>query len=377
MQKLEPEIQAFAHIKVVGVGGAGGNAVNHMINSRVRGVEFIVMNTDVQDLHKIPARKKIHLGKNLTRGLGAGMNPDIGKNAAEETKSEVQDMLKGADMVFIAAGFGGGTGTGGSPVIARIAKEIGALTVAVVTKPFFFEGARRMQIAESGLEELRNEVDALIIIPNDRLLGIIGKDVTASGAFAMSDDVLRQAVEGISDLITTTGLINVDFADIRAVMANAGSALMGVGKAIGEKRAVEAAKNAINSPLLDISINGAKGVLFAIAGGDDITMFEIQEAAKIITESIDKDAKVIFGAIKDHKLKKGELMVTVIASGFSENARTKPLWGGHVGKKTDLNVNEKKERTEEFENKIEKNKNDDDDWDAIVPAFLRRGKEKK
>jgi len=318
MAKINPEIEAFARIKVIGIGGAGKNAVNHMINSKVKGVDFIAMNTDSQDLHHSLASKKVHIGKNLTRGLGAGMNPEIGKRAAEETKEEIQSVIKGADMVFATAGMGGGTGTGAAPVVARTSKELGILTVAVVTKPFFFEGAQRMRLAEMGLEELRREVDAMVVIPNDRLLGTIQKETTLGNAFALSDEVLRQAVEGISDLITTPGIINVDFADIRAIMENAGPALMGIGMASGEKRASEAARAAINSPLLDISINGARGILFAVAGGEDMTMFEIQEAAKVVTESIDKDAKVIFGAIKDEKLKKNEMKVTVIATGFPE-----------------------------------------------------------
>lgn len=378
-------MEAFARINVIGVGGAGGNAVNHMINSKVRGVEFIAMNTDGQDLHKSLAKKKVHMGKNITKGLGAGMNPDIGKRAAEETKAEIVDALKGADMVFIAAGMGGGTGTGAAPIIARAAKENGALTVAVVTKPFFFEGTQRGHIANKGLEELREEVDALIVIPNDRLLSIVKKEVTAQSAFAMSDEVLRQAVEGISDLITTTGIINVDFADIKAVMSNAGSALMGIGNAGGEKRAEEAARAAINSPLLDLSINGAKGVLFAIAGGADMTMYEIQEAAKIITESIDKDAKVIFGAIHDNRLDKGTLKVTVIASGFPDNGRGKPLFDDAAKEE------KKKPKTAQdvlaaFSNGNQTNNGpanrirideaadpeNEEDWNAAIPAFLRR-----
>jgi len=319
MAKINPEIEAFARIKVIGIGGAGKNAVNHMINSKVKGVEFIVMNTDAQDLHHSLATKKVHIGKNLTRGLGAGMNPDIGKRAAEETKEEIQSVVKGANMIFATAGMGGGTGSGAAPIIARAAKELGILTIAVVTKPFFFEGAQRMRIADQALEELRKEVDAMVVIPNDRLLGTIQKETTLTNAFALSDEVLRQAVEGISDLITMPGIINVDFADIRAIMENAGPALMGIGMGSGEKRASDAARAAINSPLLDISINGARGILFAVAGGDDMTMFEIQESAKVITESIDKDAKVIFGAIKDDKLKKGEIKVTVIATGFPED----------------------------------------------------------
>lgn len=317
MPKVNPEIQAFARIKVVGPGGSGRNAINHMVRSKVNGVEFIVANTDAQDLHNSLASRKIHIGKNLTRGLGTGMNPELGRRAAEETKEEIQEALKGADMVFIASGMGGGTGTGASPIIAKTARELGALTIAVVTKPFFFEGAQRMNLAERGLEALENEVDALIVIPNDKLLNT-AKDTTLLSAFAQCDEVLRQAVEGISDLITTPGLINVDFADIRAVLADAGTALMGIGVATGENRAVEAAEMAINSPLLDISINGAHGVLFAIAGSEDMTMNEIQEAAKVITESVDVNAKVIFGAIIDPKLRKGEIKITVIASGFPE-----------------------------------------------------------
>ena len=320
MAKINPEIEAFARIKVVGTGGSGRNAVNHMVRSKVTGVEFIVANTDAQDLHNSLASKKIHIGKNLTRGLGTGMNPELGRRAAEETKEEIQEALKGADMVFIASGMGGGTGTGASPIIARTAREAGALTIGVVTKPFFFEGSQRMMLAERGLELLEDEVDALIIIPNDKLLSS-AKDTTILSAFAQCDEVLRQAVEGISDLITTPGLINVDFADIKAVMADAGTALMGIGVASGENRAVEAARIAINSPLLDVSINGARGVLFAIAGGEDMTMNEIQEAAKIITESVDSNAKVIFGAIIDPKVRKGEIKITVIASGFPEANR--------------------------------------------------------
>jgi cell division protein FtsZ len=318
MPQIKPDVETFARIRVVGVGGSGKNAVNHMVNSKVDGVDFIAINTDSQDLHHSLARKKIHIGKNVTRGLGAGMNPELGKRAAEETKEEIQESLKGADMVFVSCGLGGGTGTGAAPIIAKVAKEMGALTIGVVTKPFFFEGQQRMRFAEQGLEELKKSVDAIIIIPNDRILSTISKDTTAKQAFAICDEVLKQAVQGISDLITTPGIINVDFADIRAVLDNAGSALMGIGIGSGEKRAEEAAKAAINSPLLDISIHGAKGVLFSIAGGDDVTMFEIQDAAKIITESADPNAKIIFGTIRDDSVKKGDLKVTVIASGFPE-----------------------------------------------------------
>lgn len=388
MPKVDPEVEAFARIKVIGVGGSGKNAVNHMIESKVKGVEFVVMNTDAQDLHHSLAKRKIHIGKNLTRGLGTGMNPEMGKRAAEETKEEVQDVIKGSDMVFIACGMGGGTGTGASATIARIAREEGVLTVAVVTKPFFFEGKHRMQIAEKGIAELKKEVDALIVIPNDKLLGIVQKETTFQDAFDICDEVLRQAVEGISDLITTPGIINVDFADIRSVMSNAGPALMGIGFATGEKRAVDAAHAAINSPLLDVSITGARGVLFAIAGGDDMTMHEIQEAAKVITESVDPEARIIFGAIKDTKLKKDEVKVTVIASGFPDSEiADSSLFGAPVSeKKKEEPVTKKEVKREpprEIHNSVEPHhptiksapaqEEDEDDWNAI-PAFLRRKK---
>lgn len=319
MEQIKSDVESFARIRVVGAGGSGNNAVNHMVASKIKGVEFVAVNSDAQDLHHSLAKKKIHIGKNLTRGLGAGGNPDMGRRAAEETREEIANALKGSDMIFITGGMGGGTGTGAAPVIAKIARESGALTVGVVTKPFLFEGQERMRMALQGIEELKKEVDALVIIPNDRLLAIVDKETTVKSAFAMCDDILKQAVEGISDLITMPGIINVDFADIRSVMENAGSALMGIGAASGEKRAEEAAQAAINSPLLEVSITGAKGVLFAIAGGDDLGMLEIQDAARIITESIDPHAKVIFGAIKDEKIKKNELKITVIATGFPES----------------------------------------------------------
>jgi len=319
-KKVKTEIEAFARIRVVGAGGSGKNAVNHMINSKVQGVDFIAVNTDAQDLHHSKAPKKIHIGKNLTRGLGTGMNPELGKQAAQETKEEIQEALKGSDMVFITCGMGGGTGTGSAPVIAQIAREMGALTVGVVTRPFSFEGLQRARLAEQGLAEMKKAVDALIIIPNDKLLAIVSRDTGIRNAFAMCDDVLKQAVEGISDLITTPGIINVDFADVRTIMENAGSALMGIGIASGENRAAEAAKSAISSPLLDVSITGAKGVLFSVAGGSDLGMLEIQDAASVVTQAIDPDAKVIFGAVTDETLKKGEIRVTVIATGFPDNS---------------------------------------------------------
>ena len=403
MPKVNQEIESFARIMVIGVGGSGKNAINHMISSKVKGVTFICMNTDTQDLHHSLAEKKIHIGKNLTKGLGAGMDPEIGKKAAEETKSEIQDVIKGADMVFLACGMGGGTGTGAAPIIARATKEQGILTVAVVTKPFFFEGNHRMKIAEKGIEDLAKEVDAIIIIPNDKLLQLADKNTNFKDAFSNCDNVLRQAVEGISDLITTPGIINVDFADIKAIMRDAGSALMGIGTASGEKRAEKAALAAINSPLLEISIHGAKGVLFAISGGDDLTIHEIQEAAKVITESIDKDAKVIFGTIRDEKLKKGEVKVTVIATNFPADMPRKSLFSGSgTGSQTFLKEENaalaKKEisnsiksgnqntmstmSNSDFLKKTEKKpdvikdiviEDDTDEWSA-VPAFLRRKK---
>ena len=395
MPNITPDIEAFARIKVLGVGGSGMNAVNHMIASKVRGVDFMAINTDSQDLHRSLAKKRVHIGKNLTRGLGTGMNPDLGRRAVEETKEEIQESVKGADMVFVTCGLGGGTGSGASPTVARIAKELGCLTVAVVTKPFYFEGRQRSRIAEAALEDLKKEVDAIIVIPNDRLLSAIDKATTVRNAFVMCDEILRQAVEGISDLITTPGLINIDFADIRTVMENAGSALMGIGSASGENRAIEAAKAAINSPLLDVSIAGAKGVLFSIAGGEDLTMFEIQDAAKIITESIDPEAKIIFGTVRDDKLKKNEIKITVIATGFPEGAITggaSPRMTSSSAEST-IAINKGSEKTAPAQpNKIynsvsetkketpvekteakKETKDEDDDWGA-VPAFLRRSR---
>lgn len=398
MPQIKTEMESAARIRVVGVGGSGGNAINHMIASKVKGVDFIVINTDAQDLQKSEAKTKIHIGKNLTRGLGAGMNPEVGKRAAEETQAEIQDALRGSDMVFIACGEGGGTGTGAAPVVARLSKELGALTVGVVTKPFSFEGQQRMRLAEGGLEDLRKEVDALIIIPNDRLLAIVDQSTTVKSAFAMCDEVLRQAVEGVSDLITTPGAINLDFADIKTVMEDAGSALMGVGVAGGEKRAEEAARMAINSPLLDISINGAKGVLLSIAGGEDLGLLEVQAAAQIVTDTIDKNAKVIFGTSRDDRLKRGEIRVTVIATGFADEAitgRGAPLFqiaSTKKDKKEEEDTSgriyntvmpdaevvaeepaEVKEVATDDTTPKAPTAEDDDEWSA-VPAFLRRGK---
>ncbi len=399
MAQIKTDIQTFARIEVVGVGGSGKNATNHMINSKVKGVDFLAINTDAQDLNNSLATKKIHIGKNLTKGLGAGMNPEVGRNAAEETRAEIQEALKNADMVFVAGGLGGGTGTGASPIVAKIAKEMGALTIGVVTKPFMFEGQRRMRLAEEGLAELSKSVDALVVVPNDKLMGSISKDTTAKDAFAMSDEVLKQAVEGISELITTPGTVgNIDFADIRAVLENAGSALMGMGTASGENRAVDAAKLAISSPLIDVSIHGAKGVLFSIAGSDDLTMFEISEAARVITESVDPDAKIIFGTVKDERLKKNEIRVTVIAANFpdkltavrnifrdrenmvqesvsSQDDMTPKKDSGKILNSITINKKDDSEMQEDNSNimKPSATDGDEDDWSA-VPAFLRRSK---
>lgn len=316
MAQIKPNIETFAKIKVIGVGGGGNNAVSRMVDSKIQGVEFIAVNTDAQQLHYCKAAQKLHIGKNLTRGLGAGMNAELGRQAAEENRDELHDVLKGADMVFITCGLGGGTGTGAAPIIAEAAKDAGALTVGVVTKPFSFEGSQRSKIAQKGVSELKDRVDTLITIPNDKILHIIDKNMTLNQAFAIVDDVLRQGVQGISDLVTTPGIVNVDFADVKAIMQNAGSALMGIGRAVGDERAQEAAKAAVNSPLLEVAIDGAKGVLFNVCGGPDLTMTEINEAAKIITENIDPEAKVIFGAVVDEAMKKGEIKITVIATGF-------------------------------------------------------------
>jgi cell division protein FtsZ len=381
MSHVKPDVESFARIKVVGVGGSGGNAVEHMCKSKVRGVEFIAVNTDAQDLHLSSAHKKIRIGRNLTKGLGTGMNPDLGRQAAEETKDEIQEALKGADMVFVTCGMGGGTGTGAAPVVAQIAKAQGALTIGVVTRPFSFEGLERGRLADAGIGRLREAVDAMVAIPNDRILAVVQKDTMLTDAFSMCDEILRQAVEGISDLITMPGIINVDFADVRAIMQNAGSTLMGIGFARGETRAEDAARAAINSPLLDVSITGARGVLFTVAGGADLTMWEIQEAAKVITNSIDQDAKVIFGALHDDRLRKGDIKITVVASGFpdgitnkaptlfAENTRTSlyqqpptpQIGGGSNGSGSGS------------DKKVEIASEEDYEWDTI-PAFMRRAK---
>ncbi len=317
MLEFERENHRTAHIKVIGVGGGGSNAVNRMIESNLKGVDFIAVNTDSQALHFAKAEQKIQIGAKLTRGLGAGANPEIGFKAAEESRDEIVNYLKGADMVFITAGMGGGTGTGAAPVVAQIAKEVGALTVGVVTKPFLFEGRKRASQAETGIANLKEQVDTLIVIPNEKLLEVVDKNTSINDAFRIADDVLRQGVQGISDLITVPGLINLDFADVKTIMQETGSALMGIGVGSGENRAVVAARAAISSPLLETSIEGAKGVLLNITGSSNLGLFEVNEAAEIISQAADPEANIIFGAVIDDSLE-DEVRVTVIATGFDQ-----------------------------------------------------------
>jgi cell division protein FtsZ len=318
---IKPDIARFAKIKVIGIGGGGCNAINSMIvQSQIKGVDFLGVNTDAQALLTCQAQTKIQIGENLTRGLGAGGNPDIGKQAAEESREKLKDFLRDTDMVFLTCGEGGGTGTGATPIVAEIAKELGALTVAVVTKPFHFEGTRRMVTAEEGIMNLKDKVDTLIVIPNQRLMEVIDKKMTLLEAFRVTDSVLGQGVQGIADLITMPGLINVDFADVRTIMTSAGSSLMGIGTGVGENRAATAARTAIASPLLEISIEGAKGVLFNITGGQDLTMAEVDEAAKQIAAAVDPDANIIFGATIDESMV-DQVKITVIATGFDETKK--------------------------------------------------------
>lgn len=389
MMRVKPEIETFAKILVVGCGGGGGSSVGRMVQSKMTGVGFIAVNTDAQALHTNIAPMKVHIGKNLTRGLGAGMNPEIGRQAAEEDKEEIQKVIKGSDLVFLTCGLGGGTGTGSIPIIAEVAREGGALVVGVVTKPFSFEGRRRMQVAQEGLETLRDHVDTLITIPNDRLLGIIDKKIPLLQAFHIVDEVLQQGVQGISDLITVPGIVNVDFADVKAVMKDAGSALMGIGKATGENRAIGAAKAAINSPLLERSVDGARGVLFNVCGGPDLTMSEVNEAAQIITESVDPDAKIIFGAVTDEDMKKDEIKITVVATGFdSEESRATTEHQGIISQqqpatetqqKTGFAVTQQQDDGDEpppaMKNRVsfdsEVSTVDDND-DLDIPAFIRK-----
>lgn len=322
MIDFEMEAESYAQIKVIGVGGGGSNAVNRMIEAGLKGVDFISVNTDAQALELARSSTKLKIGAKLTKGLGSGGNPEIGQQAAEESREEIEAVLKGADMIFITAGMGGGTGTGGAPVIAEIAKNLGALTVGVVTRPFSFEGRKRMAQAEKGIANLKEKVDTLIVIPNDKLLQVVDKRTPLLEAFRIADDVLRQGVQGISDLIAIPGLINLDFADVRTIMQETGTALMGVGVSSGENSAVQAAKAAIFSPLLETSIEGARGVLINITGGSNLSLFEIHEAAETVAEAADPDANIIFGAVIDEKLK-DESRVTVIATGFDKKTAPK------------------------------------------------------
>lgn len=417
MPEVTPSIETFARIKVVGVGGGGNSAINRMIAGGVKGVEFVAINTDAQALHNSKASVKLHIGRETTRGLGAGADPKIGQKAAEEAEDEIKEILKGADMVFITFGAGGGTGSGGAPIVAEIAQELGILTVAILTKPFAFEGDKRRQNAENSIARMRDHVDTLITIPNDRLLQTIDRRTPLLEAFGVVDDVLRQGVQGISDLITVNGLINLDFADVKAIMEDAGSALMGIGRASGDDRAIVAAKAAIESPLLEVSIDGARGVLFNVTGSKNMGMHEINEAAETITAAVEPDANIIFGATIDEALG-DEIQITVIATGFDaayapvkkteideENGLSyfnKPVEGGDmdvsmagmthmpadnstqddnddtnksddatVAPPADIHV----EDTAKKEDDLWTFNDNDDDFDE--PAFLRKGKKKK
>lgn len=376
VDKKGSELENFAAIRVIGVGGSGGSAVTRMINSKLRGVDFITINTDAQALAFNEAPVKIQIGKETTRGLGAGADPEIGRKSVEENKEEVYEALKGSDMVFVTCGMGGGTGTGAAPFVAEIAKELGALTVGVVTKPFSFEGQRRKKIAELGIAEMKDRVDTLITIPNDRLLQVIDKKTSLFDAFGVVDDVLRQGVQGIADLIVYHGIINVDFADVKAIMADAGSALMGIGHGTGDNRAIEAARAAIDSPLLELSIDGAKGILFNITGGPDLGMYEIDEAAKAITEAADGDANIIFGAIIDEAMQ-GEVKITVIATGFEsdQNRLTKKSYSIPETPAHSIPSSQILKRQEDqiAREELPKPSVEDDEEDELeVPAFIRR-----
>ncbi len=407
MAEVKPDIETFARIKVIGVGGGGGSAINRMVDGGIKGVEFVAINTDIQALHYSRANEKIHIGKGTTKGLGAGMNPELGKNAAEESRNEIKEAIEGCDMVFVTCGLGGGTGSGASPIVAQIARDLGALTVAVVTKPFMFEGGQRKNISERAYAELADKVDTIITISNDKLLQVIDKRTSLLEAFVVADDVLRQGVQGIAEIITVPGIVNADFADVKAVMENAGSALMGIGQASGENKAIEAAKAAINSNLLDMSIEGAQGIVFTITGGPDLSMSEVSEAAKVITAAADEDAKIIFGAVIDEKLK-DEVKITVVATGFNgkpksvsdtpktytpntfienevskEKTQKSNLWGKIRTKKEEDDDKQEKSEDKPFKPLVEKktetdsrkdNKEDDKDEkdDIDVPAFIRK-----
>lgn len=357
---IKPQTANFAKIRVMGVGGGGNNALNSMISqSQIQGVDFVSVNTDAQALLMGQSATKLQIGDNLTKGLGSGGDPEIGKQAAEESAEKIKDMLEGSDMVFLAAGMGGGTGTGATPVIAKVAREVGALTIAVVTKPFTFEGTRRMVTSEDGIENLKDKVDTLIVIPNQRILDVVDRKLSLLEAFRVADSVLSQGVQGISDLITMPGLINVDFADVRTIMTNAGSALMGIGTGVGENRAQTAARSAIASPLLEISMDGARGVLFNIIGGQDLTMSEVDEAAKIIAAAADPDANIIFGATIDDSMR-DQIKITVIATGFDQTKQRL---------KEFVKVEEKVEDKQKATASQQSQEDQEDIFE--IPAFLR------
>lgn len=363
---IRPQTSGVAKIRVAGIGGGGGNALNSMISqSNIQGVDFVAINTDSQVLLSSHAATKIQIGDKLTRGLGAGGDPSIGRDAAEESVEKIKDVLGGSDMIFLASGMGGGTGTGAVPVIARVAKELGALTIAVVTKPFTFEGTRRMVNAEDGIENLRDHVDTLIVIPNQRILDVVDKKVSLLDAFRVADSVLSQGVQGISDLITMPGLINVDFADVRSIMTNAGSALMGIGTGFGDNRAQAAARQAVASPLLEISMEGARGVLFNISGGPDLTMNEVDDAAKIISEAADPDANIIFGTTIDDSMK-DQIKITVIATGFDQTKQTLKSFVPTHRQQSTVPSHQAPAAVEQEE----KEEQGEDVWD--IPAFLRQ-----
>jgi len=371
MLEFDTNLDSLATIKVIGVGGGGNNAVNRMIEHGVQGVEFIAVNTDAQALNLSKAEVKMQIGAKLTRGLGAGANPEVGKKAAEESKEQIEEALRGADMVFVTAGMGGGTGTGAAPVIAQIARDLGALTVGVVTRPFTFEGKKRSNQASGGIGSMKEAVDTLIVIPNDRLLEIVDKSTPMLEAFREADNVLRQGVQGISDLIATPGLINLDFADVKTIMSNKGSALMGIGVAAGENRATEAAKKAINSPLLETSIDGAQGVLMNITGGSNLSLYEVQEAADIVATATDQEVNMIFGSVINETLK-DEIIVTVIATGFNEEVAqpkvTRPSFGQV---KTTVNPVKREHKREEAPQEPVRNTNVSQEEALDIPTFLR------
>jgi cell division protein FtsZ len=373
MLEFDTNLDSLATIKVIGVGGGGNNAVNRMIEHGVQGVEFIAVNTDAQALNLSKAEVKMQIGSKLTRGLGAGANPEVGKKAAEESKEQLEDALRGADMVFVTAGMGGGTGTGAAPVIAQIARDLGALTVGVVTRPFTFEGKKRSNQAAGGIGAMKEAVDTLIVIPNDRLLEIVDKSTPMLEAFREADNVLRQGVQGISDLIAVPGLINLDFADVKTIMSNKGSALMGIGMATGENRATEAAKKAISSPLLETSIDGAQGVLMNITGGSNLSLYEVQEAADIVATASDQEVNMIFGSVinENHK---DEIIVTVIATGFNEEViqpkTTRPAFGQAA--KPQMNTIKREQKREEVaQQEPVRNNNAPQEETLDIPTFLR------